>query len=168
MIFLGIDNSLSGALAAINHKGEYIDACTMPITHDSSGLEVVDLEQIEEYIIMCAGIEGQDYMDTVICLERPCFFTKGKNAMRVMWHCFGRIEGKYENGQYPFYTVTAQMWQNKLFSSKAPAKESKILAEKKVIEMYGRKFGMNKKEQGAKHDALLIANYIRLEFEKAK
>lgn len=168
MIFLGIDNSLSGALAAINEKGEYIDSCMMPIKNDSSGLEVVDVEAIEEYIIMVASMDGQDYMDTIICLERPCFYTQGKNAMRIMWHCFGRIEGRYEISSYPFYTVTAQLWQNKMLGTKVASKESKALAEKKVIEIYGKKFGKTKKEQGAKHDALLIANYIRLEFENAK
>ena len=158
LIHLGIDNSLSGALAAIDSFGVVVEYMPMPVRKAVDGDDEVDLNSILQFI---QSLPCEDYhSDVIITLERPCKFAKGKAAMQVMWYCFGMIKGMFYNSDYQFYTINPKKWQFEMLGT-VPAGKTKEYAEKKILETYGQKFGKTKKIQGGVHDAILIAEYQR-------
>ncbi len=164
-IHVGIDNSLSGAVAAIDaNSGDVIDWIPMPVRLDADKDKEVDLGKIEQFI---HNLPCDDYCnDVIITLEKPYMFSKGSKAMQTMWYCYGMIKGRFEHSDYEFYTINPTKWQNAILGTFSSG-QSKAVAEAKVLELHGCVFGKTKVIRGGVHDAMLIAEYQRRAFNKS-
>jgi hypothetical protein len=154
--YVGIDNSHSGAIAIITAEGKPVSTMLMPVNKD---FNEVDYQCIIDAIHENGGGEH----NTRIMLEEPQKYAAGKNAVRIMWSCFHRILVGLEcNGMRPDRILSVS-WQSKMLEVFGDSK-SKLWAEKRVVEIWGRKFlneYQNKKQREGINDALLIAEFCR-------
>ena len=158
--FVGIDNSHSGAVAMLDALGKVIFTMSMPV-----GIEEGDEEADYIKIINMIHKHGGGEHNTRTMLEKPHKFAKGINAVRIMWSCYHRIKVGLEcNGMRPD-CINPSTWQCKMLDVFGD-KKSKEWAAKKVDELWGKKFAKTKKECEGINDALLIAEFLRLQHQK--
>jgi hypothetical protein len=152
-LFLGIDNSHTGALALIDKDGSIVDFIQMPV---KDGL--VQYQVCLDFLFMY----GQAY-NTRVMLEEPHKFAKGINAVRIMWSCFERLRVAFELNDMQVDCILPNQWQTKMLEVYGD-KKSKEWAEKRVEELWGdavKKSFKSKKSREGINDALLIAEFCR-------
>lgn len=104
MIYIGIDNGLSGGIVAVESPGEIVASIVMPTRGKSKGNEV-NTEAVTEFL---SGLWGNGI--TVI-LETPGKFAKGVQAISSMWDSYGAIRGVLESRGIRHHRITPQAWQ---------------------------------------------------------
>jgi len=105
MIYIGIDNGLTGGLVAISdHPGAPIATAIMPTRGKSKGNEV-DAKAVWDFVDQF----DRDYL-TVI-LETPGKHSPGAQALCSMWDSYGAIRGILESRGIRHHRVTPQAWQ---------------------------------------------------------
>lgn len=153
--FIGIDNSLSGAVAIVDAKGK-------PMGHmhlSEIEKDEVDEKAVIEFLLDYGCVES----NSIAALERPHNFCMGKNAARIMWYCYGKLKACMKWNGYITYFPLSSTWQFDMLGS-FPKGDSKKFAEKKVLELYGKPFEKTKKLSGGINDAYLIAEWLRREY----
>jgi len=149
-IFLGIDpGCVSGALGALDHHGNYLEAFN--IEHkDKHILALVFKSRILSIVDPKEGAE--------ICMENV--HSMPKQGVASVWN-FGRAVGVIsavcELTRYPVHLVTPQRWK-KHFHLSADKNESLDMARYLWPEAK-----LKLKKDGNKAEALLIAEYLRHE-----
>jgi hypothetical protein len=151
--FVGIDNSLSGAVAIVDIDGNPVDHMQMPsLPKDDEVDDVKVLKWMQYYEL------NED--NCIVALERPIKFCKGQNAFRIMWFCFGKLKAAIEITDYTLYCPDAVTWQSEMIGT-IPSGKTKEYAHNKVIEIWGKPFEKTKKLSGGVNDAYLIAEWLR-------
>ena len=105
MIYIGIDNGLTGGLVALSdHPGPPIDCMPMPTRGKAKGNEV-DAEMIWSFI------DKWDRAIVTVILETPGKHSPGAQALCSMWDSYGAIRGVLESRGIRHHRITPQAWQ---------------------------------------------------------
>jgi len=161
MIYLGIDNGLSGGLVALSdHPGPPIAMAPMPTRGKAKGNEV-DAELLWGWIETYA-IPREDL--TVI-VEIPGKHSPGVQALCSMWDSFGAIRAILETRAIRHHRVHPQAWQKAVLGSVAKG-DTKPAALAKARQLWPGEDWLasfrSKKPHEGLIDAALIAEYARL------
>lgn len=106
MIYIGIDNGLTGGLCMLSdHPGPPIAMCVMPTRGKSKGNEV-DVQAVDDWI--CRNANG-NYVTVVI--ETPGKHSPGVQALTSMWDSYGSLRAICEVRGYRHHRITPQRWQ---------------------------------------------------------
>jgi len=149
-IFLGIDpGSVSGALGAVDHEGNYLEA--FDIEHrDKHILALVFKSRILSLVDPKIGAE--------ICMEQVHSMpNQGVASTFAFGRAVGVISAVCELTRYPVHLVTPQKWK-KHFHLTADKNESLDMAR-----YYWPEAKLKLKKDGNKAESLLIAEYLRHE-----
>ncbi len=114
MIFCGIDNSLSGALAVISGS-LIIDKCVMPVKAAKKGREV-DVVRVWDWIYHT--VQPQNFDQLVITIEEPGG-AKSYRAAVAMAASFHALRAMCELKDITWHRITPQKWQKELLKAKA-------------------------------------------------
>ena len=151
--FVGIDNSLSGAIAIVRLDGSPVAHMAMP----QRSKDTVDSDAVLKFMELHGAFEH----NCMVALERPHNFSLGSNATRIMWYCFGKLEAMLECSGYHLFTPLSSAWQSVMLGV-FPKGKSKEYAEKAILSIYEKPFARTKKEAGGINDAYLIAEWLRI------
>lgn len=116
MIIVGIDPGITGALAAINHKGLQAVA-DMPVMQRSKGGATVKNQVNAAALaeLLRTWLEGYDKNEIRIFIERVQAMPKqGVSTMFSMGHTCGIIEGVVAARGYAHELVTPNEWKKAL------------------------------------------------------
>lgn len=160
-LFLGIDNGVSGAIAAIDGEGKVVALQSLPVRKVGSDntLDVVAFSEL-----LAALVTG--YSPYAIA-EQAQKFSKGTMALASTWRCWGMIQAVLELSRYPWEPINPSAWQKPMFSGHFRAKDQDTKSVS--IEIAGRIFPhqsllptlKSKRPDSGLADALLIAEFAR-------
>lgn len=107
MIYIGIDNGLTGGLVALSdHPGPPIASIIMPTRGKAKGNEV-DANAVWDWI--------STYLDSMesltVIIETPGKHSPGAQALCSMWDSYGAIRGILESRKIRHHRITPQAWQ---------------------------------------------------------
>jgi len=123
MIYIGIDNGLTGGIAAVSdHPGPIIDLWPMPTRGKSKGNEV-DAELVWSFIDKWK----RDSDSVTVILETPMTgwgsqnkneegrqFRVSSRSIASMWDSYGAIRGVIESRGIRHHRITPQTWQKRM------------------------------------------------------
>jgi hypothetical protein len=110
MIYIGIDNGLSGGIVALSPApGVIIDLAIMPTRGKAKGNEVDSLSLAS----WLAQLRQHGFELTVI-LETPGKFAKGVQAISSMWDSYGATRSVLECGGFRHHRIAPQTWQKRM------------------------------------------------------
>lgn len=155
MICIGIDPGITGALAAINHRG-MLAVSDMPVMQRSKGGATVKNQVNAAALadLLRQWLEGYDKNEIRIFIERVQAMPKqGVSTMFSMGHTCGIIEGVVAARGYPHELVTPREWKRalKLGSDKG---QSRALAQRLYPEA-----SLARAKDHNRAEAILIARY---------
>ncbi len=158
MIYIGIDNGLSGALVAIQgHK--IVHATVMPLSAKNKGDEVCG-KSIHTWINM-VRMDGP----VMVALEVPGKFAKGAMSLCSMWDSYGCIRGVLESCDIRFTAVHPRSWQAKMLPG-CEKGNTKPVAKSKAKRLWPsqqwRRTPLCKTDHDGLIDAALIAEFARI------
>lgn len=105
MIYIGIDNGLTGGLVALSdHPGAPIAMIPMPTKGKGKGNEV-DALAVWQWIYQHGG------NGCTVTLETPGKHSPGVQALCSMWDSYGAIRGVLESRKIRHHRITPQAWQ---------------------------------------------------------
>lgn len=108
MIYIGIDNGLTGGIVAVSdHPGPIIDLWPMPTRGKSKGNEV-DAEMVWSFV------DKWKREDVTVILETPGKHSPGAQALCSMWDSYGAIRGVLESRGIRHHRITPQAWQKRM------------------------------------------------------
>jgi len=108
MIYIGIDNGLTGALVALSdHPGPPIAMTVMPTRGKSKGNEV-------DGAAVWAWLDQFDRDYLTVILETPGKHSPGAQALCSMWDSYGCIRGILESRSIRHHRITPQTWQKRM------------------------------------------------------
>lgn len=159
MIYIGIDNGLTGGLVALSdHPGPPIDMSVMPTRGKSKGNEV-DAEFVFSFL------ERFNRETTTVILETPGKHSPGVQALCSMWDSYGAIRGVLECRGFRHHRITPQAWQ-KFMLPGCEKGDTKPAALAKVRQIWPGEKWLKTERCSKPHeglvDAALIAEYGRL------
>lgn len=158
MMYIGIDNGLSGGIAAVESPGELLKLWTMPTRNKSKGNEV-DGEFVASFF--------DQWMrdDITVIVETPGKFAKGVQAISSMWDSYGCIRGILESRGIRHHRITPQSWQ-KVMLVGCKAGDTKPAALAKARQLWPDENWLASPRCSKPHDgmidAALIAEYARI------
>ena len=159
MIYIGIDNGLTGGLVALSdHPGPPIAMIPMPTRGKAKGNEV-DAKAVWEWIYFTGGT-----VCTVI-LETPGKHSPGAQALCSMWDSYGAIRGILESRSIRHHRITPQQWQKRMMPGCAKG-DTKPAALAKAQSLWPHESWLVTPRSTKPHegliDAALIAEYGRI------
>jgi len=114
MIYIGIDNGLTGALVALSdHPGAPIAMAVMPTQSKAKGNEV-DAHGVFDWI---AKLESKSKDSVCVILEIPGKHSPGLQALCSMWDSFGAIRGVLAARFYRHHRIAPQTWQKAILGN---------------------------------------------------
>jgi len=160
-VIIGIDNGISGALAAISaHHGLVIDKMLMPTRPSGKSREC-------NALTLCRWLETFESSRIAVCLETPSKHSPGLLALCSMWDCYGAIRGVLESCGIQHARIAPQTWQSALLG-KVPKGETKAAARAKAAQIWPEEQWLatprSKKPHEGYVDAALIAEFYRRKF----
>lgn len=160
MIYIGIDNGLTGGLVALSrHAGALIDRIEMPTRGKSKGNEV-DGFTVRNYLLTL-----RDTGPVTAILETPGKFSAGVMAISSMWDSYGCIRGILESLEIRHHRITPQSWQRVMLPGckKGDTKPAALQRARQLWpeETWLRSHRCTKPHDGM-IDAALIAEYGRI------
>jgi hypothetical protein len=163
-IFVGIDNGVTGAVAALAEDGRVVYLGPLPVV--KIGSETVLDERLFRAQL---AVLRKDYADSTmhVLVEPAQTFTPGSKALRSTWACWGAIRTVLNLEGYAWEPVNPQKWQRAMFSDHVRAVDQ--TAKNASIVVSQRLFPATKLLRTEKSrtpdsglaDALLIAEYGR-------
>jgi len=160
MIYIGIDNGLTGALVAISdHPGAPISTAVMPTRGKSKG------DEVDAWAVM-HWITVQFNADHVtVILETPGKHSPGAQALCSMWDSYGAIRGVLESKLIRHHRITPQAWQKAMLPGCAKG-DTKPAALAKARQLWPDESWLATPRSTTPHtgiiDAALIAEYGRI------
>jgi hypothetical protein len=160
MIYIGIDNGLTGGLVALSdHPGQPINMCVMPTRGKAKGNEV-DAERVWAWID-----EWQSCSSVTVILETPGKHSPGAQALCSMWDSYGAIRGVLESRRIRHHRITPQAWQKVMLPGCAKG-DTKPAALAKARQLWPEESWLATPRSTKPHegliDAALIAEYGRI------
>lgn len=159
MIYIGIDNGISGGLVALSdHAGVAPIAKTpMPVQGKSKGNEV-SVKQLWLWL------SQWKVDDLTVLLETPGKHSPGVNAIASMWDSYGAIRGLLESRYIRHHRVTPQTWQKWMLPG-CEKGQTKPMALSVCSQLWPNESWMARERSSKPHegliDAALIAEYGR-------
>ena len=158
MIYIGIDNGLTGGLVALSdHPGPPILSWTMPLKAKAKGNEV-SAEFVWDFL------DKWDRTDITVILEAPGKYSPGLLALCSMWDSFGAIRGVLESRGVRHHRVDPQVWQ-KAMLGKVEKGQTKPAAYARARQLWPDEDWLATPRSTKPHegliDAALIAEYGR-------
>lgn len=109
MIYIGIDNGLTGGLVALSdHPGPPIECWPMPTRGKAKGNEV-DAATVWDFLS-----KHGDWRSLTVILETPGKHSPGAQALCSMWDSYGAIRGVLESRGIRHHRITPQSWQKRM------------------------------------------------------
>lgn len=162
-MYIGIDNGISGALAAISPHGQMIEAIPMPSKRWRSRNEV----DIRAVIAWLTQVTGGNLSNAVYVIEEPNNSRTPSTAYSVA-SSFHSLRGFFEAKRLTWHRITPQSWQKEVLG-KVPKGETKAYALQKALEIWpDERFLASprcKKADAGIVDAALIGYYGMLKFK---
>lgn len=159
LLYIGIDNGISGGIAAIGQCGSIIAMRTMP-TRKHGAKNEVDIRELYRWL---SDVTGGNLSNGIYCIEEPGG-SKSAAAAKSMAGSFHSIRGFFETKFLAFDRVTPQRWQ-KAMMGKVAKGETKARALDVASELWpNERFLTNSRCKVVNHnlvDAALIAEYLR-------
>jgi hypothetical protein len=161
MIYIGIDNGLTGGLVALSdHPGPPIAMAPMPTRGKTKGNEV-DADAAWKWI----STYWNTIEDVTVILETPGKHSPGLMALCSMWDSYGALRSILETRGIRHHRITPQAWQKVIMPGCAKG-DTKPAALAKVrqlwpTETFLRSPRCTKPDEGM-IDAALIAEYGRI------
>ena len=160
MIYIGIDNGLSGGLAAVHPSGYAPQLLVMPSRGKSKGNEL-DAEAVYKWI---RNIAAESSEPVAVILETPGKFSKGVQAISSMWDSYGALRAVCEVMGLRHHRITPQQWQKVMLPAGAKG-DTKPAALQKVRQLWPDETWLATPRSTKPHegliDAALIAEYGR-------
>lgn len=158
MIYIGIDNGLSGGIVSVEGPGKIQDKWVMPTRGKVKGNEV-DAKAFFEIL------DGWAFDNITVFLETPGKFAKGVQAISSMWDSYGAIRGVLEALKIRHERITPQAWQ-KVMLIGCKAGDTKPAALLRAKQLWPHETWLETPRCKTPHsgliDAALIAEYGRL------
>lgn len=164
ILYIGIDNGISGGLVALGQCGSYIDGITMP-RHKYRSRNEVAVRRVHCWLtdVTCGNLSNAVYT-----IEEPNNSRTPSTAYSVA-SSFHSLRGFFEAKFLPFNRITPQSWQ-KAILGKVPKGETKSYALRKAKELFPNESFLATPRSKTQHtgliDAALIAHYSILNAEK--
>ena len=162
MIYIGIDNGLTGAMVALSdHPGPPLAMCVMPTVGKAKGNEV-NAEAVWDWL--CAYKDDGDELTVV--LETPGKHSPGAQALCSMWDSYGAIRGVLASRYIRHHRINPQAWQKKMLvgCAKGDTKPAALAAARRL---WPEEKWLATPRSSVPHtglvDAALIAEYARKE-----
>ena len=159
MIYIGIDNGLTGGLVAVGYAGSLIDRIEMPTRRKKTGNEV-DAIDVRDFLLKLRHT-GK----VTAILETPGKFSAGVMAISSMWDSYGCIRGVLESLEIRHHRVTPQIWQKVMMPGCAKG-DTKPAALTKARQLWPDERWLRSERCTKPHDgmidAALIAEYGRI------
>jgi len=158
MIYIGIDNGLTGGLVALSdHPGPPISMIVMPTRGKSKGNEV-DAKEIRDWIFSLDGTS------LTVILETPGKHSPGAQALCSMWDSYGAIRAVLECCGWRHHRITPQAWQKQMLVGCAKG-DTKPFALARARQLWPSENWLASPRCSKPHegliDAALIAEYGR-------
>jgi hypothetical protein len=162
MIYIGIDNGLTGGLCAISdHSGSIIDFCAMPVTKREKKRNEVNIRAVHLWL---SKVTVGNLSNAVYILEEPNNSRNPSTAYSVA-SSFHSLRGFFEAKMLNWHRITPQSWQRAMLG-KVPKGETKWYALAKAVRLWpDEPFHASPRCKTAHEglvDAALIAEYYRL------
>ena len=159
MVYIGIDNGLTGGLVALSdHPGPPIETMVMPTRGKSKGNEV-------DALIVWEFLAGYNLEEITVILETPGKHSPGAQALCSMWDSYGAIRGVLESRGIRHHRITPQAWQKVLLPGCAKG-DTKPAALAKARQLWPNETWLASPRCTKPHDgmidAALIAEYGRI------
>ena len=114
MIYIGIDNGLTGGLVALSdHPGAPIAMIPMPVKAKAKGNEV-DAAAILDWLVVDCEFR---IIEITAIIEIPGKHSPGVQALCSMWDSFGAIRGFLETRGIRHHRVAPQTWQKAILGN---------------------------------------------------
>jgi hypothetical protein len=160
MIYIGIDNGLSGGLAAVHPNGYTPHLLAMPTRGKARGNEL-DAEAVYKWI---RSIAAETSESIAVILETPGKFSKGVQAISSMWDSYGALRAVCEVMGLRHHRITPQQWQKVMLPGCAKG-DTKPAALQKVRQLWPEETWLATPRSSKPHEGLieaaLIAEYGR-------
>lgn len=114
LLYIGIDNGISGGIAAIGQCGSIIAMRTMP-TKKHGAKNEVDIRELYRWL---SEVTGGNLSNGIYCIEEPGG-SKSADAAKSMAGSFHSIRGFFETKFLAFERVTPKRWQNAMLGKVA-------------------------------------------------
>ena len=159
MIYIGIDNGLSGALVALSdHPGPPIASIVMPTRGKAKGNEV-------DGFSVFLWLAQFDLNKLTVILETPGKHSPGAQALCSMWDSYGCIRGILESRGIRHHRITPQAWQKKMLPGCSKG-DTKPAALAKARQLWPGESWLATPRSSTPHlglvDAALIGEYGRI------
>lgn len=159
MIYIGIDNGLTGGLVSLSdHPGEPIEMIAMPTRNKAKGNEV-DAFAVWDWIHAWGGTA------CTVILETPGKHSPGAQALCSMWDSYGAIRGVLESRGIRHHRIAPQQWQKKMLPGCAKG-DTKPAALARARQLWPGETWLATPRSTKPHegmiDAALIAEYGRI------
>jgi len=159
MVYIGIDNGLTGGLVALSdHPGPPIETMVMPTLGKFKGNEVNSL-------IVWEFLAGYNLEEITVILETPGKYSPGVLALCSMWDSYGAIRGVLESRGIRHHRITPQAWQKVMLPGCAKG-DTKPAALAKARQLWPNETWLAsprcKVANSGLIDAALIAEYGRI------
>lgn len=160
MIYIGIDNGLTGGLTALSdYPGPPIAMAVMPTRGKAKGNEV-DAVAIWNWLRMMGDTNKLN-----VILETPGKHSPGAQALCSMWDSYGCIRGILESRGIRHHRITPQAWQ-KVMLVGCKAGDTKPAALARCRQLWPGESWLATARSTKPHegliDAALIAEYGRI------
>lgn len=154
-LILGIDIGLTGAIAALNEAGVFVDLFDMPTMSNGKGSarikQQVNAVALEKYLSKLVN----DSMHIVAFLENVSSMPgQGVSSVFSFGHTLGTVQGVLAALHIPFVTIQPTAWK-KAFNLLHTDKD----AARTVAIRYYPDAPLERKKDHNRADALLIARY---------
>lgn len=157
MIFIGIDNGISGGLVALGECGSYIEGIAMPCKKWRSRNEV-DIRKIHLWL---SEVSGGNLSNAIYTIEEPNNSRTPSTAYSVA-SSFHSFRGFFEAKFLSINRITPQSWQKSILG-KVPKGDTKKYALTKAVEIWPEENFLASNKSRVPHtgitDAALIAYY---------
>jgi len=161
MMYIGIDNGVTGALAAIHEDGHIVARCPMPIAKARKGNEI-DIRTIHLWI---TETTGGNLSNATYVIEEPGG-SKSAKAAASMAGSFHAMRALLDVKFLRWHRITPQSWQ-KVMLPGCKAGDTKPRALAKARQLWPHETWLASDRCKTPHDgmidAALIAEYARLE-----
>ena len=160
MIYIGIDNGLTGGLVALSdHPGSPIAMTPMPTRGKSKGNEV-DAAAVMEWMHLIGPLPS-----ITVIIETPGKHSPGAQALCSMWDSYGAIRSVMECRGIRHHRITPQAWQKAMLigCAKGDTKPAALARARQIWpeENWLASYRCSKPHEGM-IDAALIAEFARL------
>lgn len=183
MIYVGIDNGLSGGIVAVeddlsiqknptyakNQPGLFDDETgtytwVMPIIK-GKGKNIYDIKRIVKILTYLKNYAQLNHKPIYVVLEKAHILPKnGGRANFTTGECFGMMQGILSALHIPYEIVSAKMWQQRIFQGQTvtDTKQSSILyCQNKYPDIDWRISKKGRKPHDGKTDAACMAVYCQ-------